>query len=123
MRLVLSVTFLIASLAFDSTAIAETAPQPELSGSWTFTWDGNDKNINTVTLKQKDGTISGAYINDSKENCPVAGRFSSDSSIILVIMCPSWDIKAEGSITSPALVAGKYLAYGDSTGDFKMAKN
>ena len=123
MRLVPSLTFLIASLALGSTAIAESAPQPELSGTWTFTWDGDDKNANTATLKHKSGTISGTYINDSKEDCPVAGRFSSDSSIVLVIMCPGWDIKAEGSIASSAQVTGKYLAYGDSTGDFKMVKN
>ena len=124
MRLILSVTFFIISLVFGSAASAESSPQlPELSGSWTFTWDGDDKNTNTVTLKQKAGTISGTYINDSKEDCPVAGRFSSDTSVVLVIMCPGWDIKAEGSIANLALVTGKYLAYGDSSGDFKMARN
>lgn len=104
-------------------AAAETAAQPDFTGSWTFTWDNDDKNTNLVTLKHEAGTITGTYVNDSRENCPVAGRIGSATSVILVIMCPGWDIKSEGSLTSSNLVTGKYLAYGDSTGEFKMSRN
>lgn len=110
-------------LILGSTAAAETALQPDLTGSWMFTWDNDDKNTNPVTLKHEAGTITGIYINDSKEKCPMVGRLGSAASLILVIMCPGWDIKSEGSIASPGLVTGKYLAYGDSAGEFRLSRN
>lgn len=121
MRLLLSASaFIFLTLG---PAAAETAAQPDFTGSWIFTWDNDDKNTNPVTLKYEAGTITGTYVNDSKENCPVTGRLGSATSVILVIMCPGWDIKSEGSMTSSNMVTGKYLAYGDSTGEFRMSRN
>ena len=107
---------------YNVSAAAESTALADLSGSWIFTWDGDDKNTNPVNLKHEAGTITGVYINDSRESCPVAGRLSSPADVVLVVMCPGWDIKAEGSITSPSLVTGKYFAYGDSTGEYKMSR-
>jgi hypothetical protein len=122
MRLFLSASAFVLFMVGPA-AVAETAPQVDLSGSWIFTWDNDDKNTNPVTLRQEAGTITGAYINDSNQNCPVVGRFSSTTGIVLVIMCPGWDIKPEGSIASSSLIAGKYLAYGDSAGEFRLSRN
>jgi hypothetical protein len=122
MRLFLSASVVVLFMV-GSAAVAGTAPQVDLSGSWTFTWDNDDKNTNRVTLRQEAGTFTGAYMNDSGQSCPVAGRFSSATGIVLVIMCPGWDIESEGSIVSSSLITGKYLAYGDSAGDFRLSRN
>jgi hypothetical protein len=107
-----------------SSAAAAEAPAPvDLTGSWTFTWDNDGKNTNPVILKHEAGTITGTYINDSKENCPVAGRLNSPANLILVVMCPGWDIKCDGAIEGSSAVAGQYAAYGNSSGTFKMARN
>lgn len=121
MRSVLLAPVLSVLLAFGSAA-AETAPQVDLTGSWAFTWDGDSKNTNPVTLKHESGTITGTYINDSKQNCPVVGRLGSPADVILIVMCPGWDIKCEGDIEGSS-IAGKYIAYGDSSGSFKMSRN
>lgn len=122
MRLLCGVLFNIL-FVFSPVATAESTAQIDLSGTWTFTWDNDGKNTNPVVLKHAEGTISGTYTNDSKQNCPVAGRLNSSAGVILVIMCPTWDIKCEGSVESPASIDGKYVAYGDSNGNFKMSRN
>jgi hypothetical protein len=101
-------------------ALPSEAQQP-LTGSWQFTWDGNAKNTNVVDLKHEAGTITGIYVNDSKDKCPVAGRMSGADSVTLFIVCPKWDIRAEGAMKDQALV-GKYVAYGNSKGEFRMSK-
>lgn len=115
---VLSVLFVFSPVTF-----AEAPAQIDFTGSWTFIWDNDDKNANSVTLKHEAGTITGTYVNDSKQNCPVAGRLDSAARLILVIMCPAWDIKCDGSIDGSSAVTGQYVAYGDSKGDFKMSRN
>lgn len=117
--------FIPASIAVSPATPAPTAVSPtpvDLTGSWTFTWDNDSANTNPVTLKHEAGTITGNYINDSKEKCPVVGRLTSAASVLLIVMCPDWDIKAEGSIAGVA-ISGQYMAYGDSTGTFKLSKN
>jgi hypothetical protein len=125
MRLFPLGVFLYLFLGIMSTAMAESpaAAPVDLTGSWTFTWDSDSANTNAVTLKHAAGTITGNYTNDSRENCPVVGRMTSAADVLLVVMCPGWDIKSEGSIDSPSAVSGKYFAYGDSTGTFKLSKN
>lgn len=113
----IGVTALLASLVC---ALPSRAQQP-LSGPWLFTWDGNAKNTNVVDLKHEAGTITGIYVNDSKDKCPVAGRMSGPDAVTLFIVCPKWDIRAEGSMKDQALV-GKYVAYGNSKGDFKLSR-
>src|SRR5689334_12835946 len=115
--------FLYLFLGVFPAAMAESPAPVDLTGSWTFTWDNDSANTNSVTLKHAAGTITGNYTNDSKENCPVVGRLTSTTAVLLVVMCPGWDIKSEGSIDSPSAVSGKYFAYGDSTGTFKLSKN
>lgn len=123
MRQVLLGSVLSVLFAFVPVAFAETAPQPDLTGSWIFTWDNDSANTNAVDLKHEAGTITGTYKNDSGEKCPVVGRLSSAATVVVVVMCPGWDIKADGSIAGPTLVTGKYLAYGDSTGEFRLTRN
>ncbi len=123
MRLFPLGVFLSLFLGFISVTMAEESAPVDLTGSWTFTWDNDSANTNPVSLKHTAGTITGSYTNDSKENCPVVGRLTSAAAVLLVVMCPGWDIKSEGSIDSPSAVSGKYFAYGDSTGTFKLSKN
>ncbi|HEX5057437.1 MAG TPA: hypothetical protein VFX02_13200 [Gammaproteobacteria bacterium] len=105
-------------------ALSGCGPNPNYSGSWTFTWDNDSANTNAAVLNQDGDAITGNYVNDSKENCPITGQLdSSGAKMALTITCPKWEIKSDGSIVNPTLVEGKYLAYGDSSGDFKMAKN
>jgi hypothetical protein len=123
MRLFPLGVFLYLFLGFIPAATAESPVPVDLTGSWTFTWDNDSANNNAVTLKHAAGTITGTYINDSRENCPVVGRLTSATAVLLIVMCPGWDIKSEGTIDSPSAVSGQYFAYGDSTGAFKLSKN
>jgi hypothetical protein len=121
MRLFPLGVFLYLFLGFISSAMAESPAPVDLTGSWTFTWGDDSANTNPVTLKHAAGTITGTYTNDSKEICPVVGRLTS-TGVLLVVMCPGWDIKCDGSIAG-TMISGQYLAYGDSSGTFKMSKN
>jgi hypothetical protein len=122
MRLFAFGTVLSVLVVCSSAVMAQSAPQTDLTGSWVFTWDNDNNNANPVTLKHEAGTITGTYINDSQENCPVVGRLSSATGVVLIVMCPEWDIKCEGSIESAAAVSGQYLAYGDSKGVFRISR-
>src|SRR5260370_517561 len=59
----------------------------QLSGSWTVTWANDAKNQNemSLTYKDDDGSFSGAYINDSKESCPVSGSFARPTSHLTLL--------------------------------------
>lgn len=102
--------------------LAQAPQRMSLEGSWTFIWDNDAKNTNTSALKQGAGTFTGTYVNDAKDQCPVAGRMTSASAIALTIVCPKWEIRAEGSITNAQLVVGNYVAYGSSKGTFRMSR-
>src|SRR5688500_2400979 len=80
-------------------ALAQALQQMSLEGAWTFVWDNDSRNTNASNLKQGAGTFTGTYINDANDQCPVAGRMTSAKAIALTIVCPRWEIRAEGSIT------------------------
>lgn len=101
---------------------AQTPLQKKLTGSWIFTWDRDPNNTNPAELKYEAGTITGIYINDAEDKCPLVGRVSPQNTVILTITCPKWDIRAEGSLTDKQEVVGKYIAYGNLRGEFKMSK-
>jgi hypothetical protein len=123
MRLrIISVVFLIL-VAIVSESSAQQGSQADPTGSWLFIWQNNSANTNPATLKYEDGAITGTYINDSKEQCPIAGRWiSSEAKVTLTIVCPRWEIKCEGSVKDPDLVIGRYIAYGSSAGDFRLVR-
>src|SRR5688572_18437007 len=108
MRLFSLGVFFSLFLGFIPAATAESPAPVDLTGSWTFTWDDDSANTNPITLKHEAGTITGTYINDSKQKCPVVGRLTSATSVLLIVMCPDWDIECDGPIGSPALVSGRY---------------
>jgi hypothetical protein len=117
----LSIAFtLCAFLAATSSALAQ---EVDLTGPWTFVWGNDSKNTNTAALKHERGTITGTYLNDAKESCRVVGRLtSSGTGVYLTITCPRWDIKCDGSIQSPHLITGQYVAYGTASGTFQMTR-
>ena len=121
MRLVLFAGMLCFCLAVTK-GLAQAPQQMSLEGSWTFIWDNNSKNTNAGNLKQGAGTFTGTYINDAKENCPLVGRMTSPTAITIAIVCPRWEIRADGSITNSQLVVGNYVAYGSSKGTFQMSR-
>lgn len=105
------------------TLVTLATAQDTLSGKWKITWlQGGKPNIVNLTEDIK-GHISGTYINDAKESCPVAGN--TDKDIILVVICPSWSIAMAGhydhAMGEPSdEVVGKYLAFGTTSGTFRM---
>lgn len=118
----IAIVFLILA-AIISESPAQQGSQADPTGSWSFIWQNNSANTNPVTLKYENGAITGTYVNDSKEQCPVAGRWnSSEGKVTLTIVCPRWEIKCEGSIKDPNLVIGRYAAYGNSAGDFRLLR-
>jgi hypothetical protein len=123
MRLRWTAVVLFIFVAFASGPSAQQGTQADPSGSWLFIWQNNSANTNPVALKYEDGAISGTYINDAKEKCPVAGRWDlPQSKVTLTIVCPRWEIKCEGSIQGPKLVTGRYFAYGSTAGDFRLLR-
>lgn len=119
MRLV----WITATLCLSIAATAGLAQPPmDLAGSWMFTWDNDPKNANPGDLKPGPGTFTGTYINDSKDKCPLVGRLRSPTTVTITIVCPAWEIRAEGSITNSQLVVGSYVAYGSSKGTFRMSR-
>jgi hypothetical protein len=113
---------LASCIAVAGTASAQSPQRLDVSGSWAFTWDNNAANTNVADLTQGAGTFTGTYVNDNKEKCPLAGRMSSPTAVSLTIVCPRWEIKADGSITDERTVAGSYTAYGTSKGTFRMSR-
>jgi hypothetical protein len=123
MRLRFIAVVFLTVIAIVSESSAQPGSQADPTGSWLFIWQNNSANTNSVNLKYEDGTITGAYINDSKEKCPVAGRWNStEAKVTLTIACPRWEIKCEGSIKDSNLVTGRYVAYGNATGDFRLLR-
>ena len=121
LRLVqLAATLCISSVA--TASLAQPPRQMDFGGSWTFTWDNNPRNMNLGDLKQGTGTFTGTYVNDAKDKCPLVGRMSSPTAVTLTIVCPLWEIRADGSITNSQLVVGSYVAYGSSRGTFQMSR-
>jgi hypothetical protein len=126
MRLFTIGLVLCALLVVNSATAAEVPLQIDLTGSWTFTWDEDSKNTNPADLKHEAGVITGIYLNDAKEKCPLVGRIISSTpttGITLTITCPNWDIKCDGSFENPQSVTGKYVAYGSASGTFQMMRN
>ncbi|MGH8106237.1 MAG: hypothetical protein ACREO1_04925 [Arenimonas sp.] len=121
MRLVLIPLALGLSLAA-SASPSHTADQTGFTGAWTFTWENDPNNTNHADLEQGTGTFTGTYINDAKEKCPLVGRMSSPTTVSLTIVCPDWEIKADGSITNSRLLGGSYRAYGSTSGIFTMLR-
>jgi len=121
-----TVICLIALLALIFPGSAFCLHGNQLSGSWTVTWANDAKNQNAMSLtyKDDDGSFSGAYINDSKESCPVSGSFARTTShLTLLVKCSTWEIEMEGTASSDAKsVKGSYRAYGDAAGTFTMTK-
>lgn len=123
MRLLSIGAILVLSFTVASGSLAQLPSQTDFTGIWLFTWQNDSINSNLATLKHEAGTITGTYINDAKEKCPVVGRIdSTGTNLTLTVTCPQWDIKCDGSIKSSNLVVGQYLAYGSATGDFQMSR-
>lgn len=117
MRLLFGVALL--TLLTVNSAMAAEKPI-YLTGAWTFTWGNNSTNTNDAVLKHESGVITGTYLNDAKDKCAIAGHMTSSTAVTLLIVCPKWDIKCDGSIDSPGSVTGKYVAYGSASGSFQM---
>jgi hypothetical protein len=123
MRLLsIGAVFVLALIPVSGPFAQQSAPA-DLTGSWTFVWQNDSKNSNPATLKHETGTLTGTYINDAKEKCPVAGRLgSAGTQVFLTITCPRWEIKCDGSLKGPKTIVGRYVAYGTATGDFQMSR-
>jgi hypothetical protein len=103
-------------------AISASAQTTELTGKWIITWlDNND--TQPIELVQSGNNISGTYINNSKDSCPVSGSLSG-SALSFTVQCPKWDIKMSGTVTPKGKTVenGTYTAYGRHTSPFRMAK-
>jgi hypothetical protein len=95
----------------------------DYSGNWTVKWLSNNS-LNSMTLAQKAGQLSGTYSNDLGESCPVTGEYHSDNrDIEISIECPGWSIDLTGfGSQNGSMITGNYSATGDATGRFVMAK-
>jgi hypothetical protein len=77
-----------------------------------------------MSLSYGNGSFSGTYINDSKDSCAVSGNFDDKTSgLMLMVECPKWEIRMEGTAASGTMVRGSYRAYGQVHGGFTMTKH
>jgi hypothetical protein len=105
------------------TAGSLKAAEAQLTGSWSITWEQDAKNVNPITLTESDRKIAGTYINDATETCKVAGQVDrAKGTVVFTITGPRWDIKCNGVIVNSNSIQGRYLAYGNATGTFEMAR-
>jgi hypothetical protein len=118
----LAVPLFCALAVLSCAAAVQAAPKPDLSGDWTFVWDGDPKNANDAVLKQKGAALGGVYLNDAGDECSIAGRVHSSKQITMTVTCPKWAIQCDGALKGRDAVSGAYLAYGDSKGEFAMER-
>jgi hypothetical protein len=117
--------------AFWLTAVLVAAPaltngadsRVDYAGDWTVRWLSNDS-LNALSLTQSGDTFAGKYTSDDGEECAVSGSYVANvHAIKLRIVCKKWDIKMDGYGSADGkLIAGKYLAYGDSVGGYTVSK-
>lgn len=97
-----------------------------LSGNWTVHWpnDGKNQPQNEMSLTFKDGGLSGAYVSDDKESCPVSGAVAEKSGhVILHIKCAEWGIELEGTTAADGKsVKGDY-SWPSGSGQFTLVKH
>jgi len=93
-----------------------------VSGNWKIDWSNNT--TNAIKLTQSGMSLTGFYINDSKDKCPVSGRMMTDLTMaVFKVTCPKWNFEAEGLVTHDGkTIVGRYQAYGDSYGSFYMSR-
>jgi hypothetical protein len=103
-------------------AISASAQTADLTGKWVITWLSNN-DTQPIELVQNGDSISGTYINNSKDSCPVSGSLSGNV-LSFTVQCPKWDIKMSGTVTAKGETVenGSYTAYGQVTSQFRMAK-
>jgi hypothetical protein len=106
---------------FPGSALAQSA-QDSIAGDWIAVWSKN--NTNPLHLENKGGRLSGTYKNDKPDTCAVTGNFAAlNRHLALTIVCPDWDIRMEGQLSSDGkTVKGAYQAYVDTHGEFTMAR-
>ncbi len=93
-----------------------------MAGAWTAVWDNNTKNV--LSLAASNGQLTGTYVNDAGASCGVSGTLDSQTGhVALHVNCPGWDIDMEGTLAADGqTVAGTYLAYGNSKGQFSLSR-
>ena len=114
---------LVASLMMSGALPHSEQAVTDFSGKWQVRWLSNDSR-NPMTLSQTSGKLTGTYINDAKDQCPVSGEFvAATRQVTLRIACPKWGIEMEGYASLDGkFIVGKYLAYGNAVGGFVMTK-
>lgn len=119
----LALVFLILPVFAFAVTTPLHAASDVLAGSWIVTWDNNPENKNSLSLQNKDGRLSGTYINDSKQSCPVTGKIgaASDRNLVLKVVCPAWNIDMQGA-SDDQKGSGTYRAYGKVSGVFTMVR-
>ena len=96
-----------------------------LTGTWSIMWAGDPANTNPIKLSQSGDTIEGTYLNDARETCQVTGRVDhkrGSASFTITGTNTSFVVRCDGIIASASLVEGRYQAYGNSTGNFRMSR-
>jgi uncharacterized protein (TIGR02996 family) len=96
-----------------------------LTGTWSIMWVGDPANTNPIKLSQSGDTIEGTYLSDSREMCKVTGRIDHKmGSVSFTIKGASayFVIQCDGIIAGASLVEGRYEAYGNSAGSFRMSR-
>ncbi len=96
-----------------------------LAGTWSIMWCGNPANTNPIKLSQSGDTIEGTYLNDARETCKVTGRVdhkSGTASFTIKGDSARFVVLCDGIIASASLVEGRYQAYGNSMGSFRMSR-
>lgn len=123
LTLTLLALFVLAPFAL-SQKPASDPPAANLTGKWTATWlvSGKESGTrNTIHLTDASGAISGSFVADSGESCPVEGSLTNGN-VVLHVSCAKFAIELLGQLQGLE-INGSFLAYENSRGEFRMEKS
>ena len=92
--------------------------QPVLANQeWNVTWE-NDT-VNQLSLHELNGSYTGIYINDNRDECDVTGNKENSNVSLLVKCSPSWTIEMSGTYEGNE-IHGTYVFKQRHHGSFRM---
>ena len=110
----------LALVAIASSLTARALDADTLAGAWQVTWENQSRNL--LTLKAHGDRLAGSYTSDDGSSCATYGRVTARR-LELHVLCPNWSIDMDGTPAADGkTVAGTYFAYGNSRGQFNMAR-
>jgi hypothetical protein len=91
-----------------------------IAGEWQVLWPNNTRNQMSISWNGK--SYVGTYRSDDGSVCSLGGNTDSGTkTIAFQVQCSTWGVRMEGMVAADGhSIQGKYYAYVNSTGSFRM---